>query len=102
MTRQATFAIVIDLDRDITPEIAEGLSNLLEVMKVQAEDGVYTLGYKDAEDLDPFDEAGGEMHYFINQHVADVERIAGTVQIQRFETVIDGDTTTIHNRITEA
>lgn len=92
MTKQATFAIVIDFDRDITPEIAEGLSNLLEVMLVQAEDGVFTAGYEDGELED-----GQE-----NKFLAHVERCNGTVQIQRFETVIDGDTTIIRNHITEA
>lgn len=85
MTRQATFAIVIDLDRDITPEIAEGLSNLLDVMTLQAEDGVYTLGYKDADDLSPFTDEGDPTPFFINNHVAEINRISGVVQIQHHE-----------------
>lgn len=42
--------IRLSLDAEPSPEVRDALASLADVMLVQAEDGLYRLGWKDAED----------------------------------------------------
>ncbi len=68
-TATTTVDIVIRLQVQGSPaEVAtyrEALENLADVMRVQAEDGLYSLGYEDAEADDEDDDEDDEPNEFI-------------------------------------
>jgi hypothetical protein len=69
MTATARIVIDLTLDRDVTPEIEEALNNLANVMLAQAEDGLYTFGWRGADGQ----EGPGDSGAFIeNELVADI------------------------------
>lgn len=49
-TPQVTITLQFGLDRALTADMIEALTNLAEVMLVQAEDGLWTAGYADGDD----------------------------------------------------
>jgi hypothetical protein len=63
MSNTARITVEITLDREITPQIAEAIANLADVMGVQAEDGLYFLGSPDSEHED-----------YENEFLAEIER----------------------------
>lgn len=72
-TATTTVDIVIRLQVQGSPaEVAtyrEALENLADVMRVQAEDGLYSLGYEDAEADDEDDEPNEFIAHFDSMNV---------------------------------
>jgi hypothetical protein len=62
-TVQITVSLQVDVE-EITPDVLLALDNLADVMSVQAEDGLYSLGSPDAQ---TFDDAGNAVD---SEHVA--------------------------------
>ena len=79
-TPTTTVDVVIRLTLDdvesVTPAVREALDNLADVMLVQAEDGLYSLGWKDAENVPPAGDADDDGTP--NEYVADIS--GATVQ----------------------
>lgn len=52
MSNRVRITFDYTLDRPITPEILDAIGALASVMDVQSEDGVYTLGSPDSDDVE--------------------------------------------------
>jgi hypothetical protein len=52
----ASYQIIIDVKledtTEPTPEVAQAIANLASVMEVQAEDGLYSAGYEEADNYE--------------------------------------------------
>lgn len=75
----ATITIRLDMPGvTVTNTIREALDALADIMLVQAEDGLYTLGSRDASDL--WNEAGTEIE-IENNHLVDFENMSVEVSV---------------------
>jgi hypothetical protein len=77
MSNTAVITFHVEVDDIITPAIAEALEALASVMEVQAEDGLYTAGYKEGE------EALVDGEVVPNERVAGITSITTKVQVVR-------------------
>lgn len=91
MSTKVDITFRLTLDQPMTPEIRESLDNLAAVMLVQAEDGLYRFGWKDAEDEDEI--PNSFMAEITSTHVTSIEAVRTSPDL----TIVNGLRADLHD-----